>query len=204
MGKRKRAIVSFCSVMGVIIIIVVSVLVMSWHSEKEELKKRKERLYDGERMEALLHKRELSKALRLVDTLHHKYPNDPQFYFVEGWAYYMNGDSVNARQCYQKSLCIYDSLLAEREDMGDRCNRAYLVYLLYGKSAFYKAVDEMASLAKTHSDSMAVNFWKQADPDKDFKQENLIPKWKSDEDEMFPQSRNEINPTLPSKSKIKK
>lgn len=182
---------SFCSVMGIIIIMVVSVLVMSWRSEEEELKKRKGRLYDGERMEVLLHKRELDKALRLVDTLHRKYPHDPQFYFVEGWAYYMSGDSVNARRCYQKSFCIYDSLLAERENMGDRVNRAYLVYLLYGKSAFYKAVDEMASFAKTRNDSMAVSLWKQIDPDKECIQENLFPKWESGEEEMFPQSRND-------------
>lgn len=98
----------------------------------------------------------------------------------------MNGDGVNVRRCCMKSFCIYDSLLAEREDMGDRVNRANLVYLLYGKAAYERAVDEMASLAKAHRDSMAVSLWRQVDPDKEFKKERLFPEWKSGEDEMFP------------------
>lgn len=76
-----QACVSFCSVMGVIIIMVVAVLMAVWQSEEDEMKKRKECFYDGERLEVLLHKRELGKALLLVDTLHRKNPHDPQLLF---------------------------------------------------------------------------------------------------------------------------
>ncbi|MDE5550816.1 MAG: hypothetical protein K2I99_05625, partial [Bacteroidaceae bacterium] len=53
---------------------------------EQQIEFRKERDQAGLRLGAMLNNRDFEQALRYVDSLHREYPDDPQFYFIEGWA----------------------------------------------------------------------------------------------------------------------
>ena len=88
-----------------------------------------------------------------MDSLNRVFPNDPQFYFTEGWVYDMQGDSLRARAAYTKSISIYDSLIADNPNFDDMINRAVIVQILYGMEAYNQALDEMQSTFTTAKDS---------------------------------------------------
>lgn len=112
---------------------------------EEELQREKERSQAGLRLGKMLNDRDFEQAYPYLDSLHKEYPNDPQFYFCEGWAYEMQGDSLRSRAAYTRSMEIYDSLIVANGDITDMENRAYIVQILYGMDAFNRALDEIES-----------------------------------------------------------
>ena len=127
---------------------------------EQEIKRKQERNMSALRLGTLLNARELDRALHYLDTLNRLYPNDPQFYFCEGWAYEMQGDSVRARRAYIRSIEIYDSLIAITPNLGDMINRACIVQTLYGVDAYNRALDEILHTLSNPKDSQAVEFWR--------------------------------------------
>ena len=75
---------------------------------EQQIEFRKERDQAGLRLGAMLNNRDFEQALRYVDSLHREYPDDPQFYFIEGWAYDMLGASLRALGAYTKSIEIFE------------------------------------------------------------------------------------------------
>lgn len=129
------------------------------HSNENSLsdkQAKQERFQAGMRLDSLLCKRDLENALLFIDTLHTRYPRDPQFYFGEGWIYQMKNDSVKARSCFTKAVAIYDSLIAVKKDFGDQINRALIIQILYGKEAYDKSLDEILRTAKNTHDSLVI------------------------------------------------
>lgn len=129
------------------------------HSNENSLsdkQAKQERFQAGMRLDSLLCKRDLENALLFIDTLHTRYPRDPQFYFGEGWIYQMKNDSVKARSCFTKAVAIYDSLIAVKKDFGDQINRALIIQILYGKKAYDKSLDEILRTAKNTHDSLVI------------------------------------------------
>ena len=117
---------------------------------------KRKRNIEGYRLGEMLNARNFDQALEYVDFLHVEYPNDPQFYFAEGWAYGMLGDSVRKYKAYTKSYEIYDSLFAQKPNFGDLINKAGIVQILYGMKAYDKALDEMLPSLKSPQDSLAI------------------------------------------------
>ncbi|MCD8317972.1 MAG: hypothetical protein LUC45_03580, partial [Paraprevotella sp.] len=117
---------------------------------------KQERFQAGMRLDTLLCRRDLESALLFIDTLHTRYPNDPQFYFGEGLIYQMKNDSINARSCFTKAVAIYDSLIAIKKDFGDRINRAIIIQILYGKEAYDRTLDEILRTTKSSHDSAVI------------------------------------------------
>lgn len=156
----KRNIIMFCCAMAIIIALAVTTILRVQKKDEEDHEAKKERFDDGEMLENLLCNRKLKEALLLIDTLHTKYPHDPQSYFCEGWIYDMNNDSVNARRCFKKALSMYDSLISQKDDIGLRFNRAFIVGILYGHDAYNKAVDGMLKFAKNSSDTTSINMYR--------------------------------------------
>lgn len=153
--------------MTIIIAIAVTVIIFIQKDSEKEYDVRKERFYDGERLQNMLCNRELKEALSFLDTLHTKYPHDPQFYFGEGWIHDMSDDSIKARRCFEKALCLYDSLIAEKEDLGYRINRAFIIDILYGHDVHNKAIDSLLIYAKNSSDSANIEMFRDVKYDKD-------------------------------------
>lgn len=110
----------------------------------------------GLRLGTMLNDRDFERALSYVDSLHKEYPDDPQFYFAEGWVYDMQGDSLRARAAYTKYIGIYDSLIVVRSDFNDMINRALVMQMLYGMDAYNRALDEMLSIINSSKDSLAI------------------------------------------------
>lgn len=127
---------------------------------EQEIKRKQERYMSALRLGTLLNARELDRALHYLDTLNRLYPNDPQFYFCEGWAYEMQGDSVRARRAYTRSVEIYDSLIAITPNFSDMINRACIVQTLYGMNAYNRALDEILHTLNDPKDSQAVEYWR--------------------------------------------
>lgn len=129
---------------------------------EQQIELRKERDRAGLRLGAMLNNRDLEQALRYVDSLHREYPDDPQFYFIEGWVHDMLGDSLRARAAYTKSMDIYDSLIATKSDFSDMINRALIVQVLYGMEAYNQALDEIQSTISSPKDSLTIEqIWRE-------------------------------------------
>lgn len=105
----------------------------------------------------MLNNRDFEHVLPSIDSLIAEYPDDPQLYFVEGWVYDMQGDSLLARTAYTKSCSIYDSLIAANPNISDMVNRAYIVQILYGMDAYNRALDDMLSFVGSSRDSLWIN-----------------------------------------------
>lgn len=122
----------------------------------EQIEAKKKRELAGLRLGAMLNARNFEQALQYIDSLHREYPNDPQFYFAEGWVYEMQGDSIRERKAYIKSCEIYDSLISVKPNSSDMINRALIVQILYGMEAYNQALDEMLSTLKSPKDSLEI------------------------------------------------
>lgn len=105
----------------------------------------------------MLNNRDFEHVLPSIDSLIAEYPDDPQLYFMEGWVYDMQGDSLLARTAYTKSCSIYDSLIAANPNISDMVNRAYIVQILYGMDAYNRALDDMLSFVGSSRDSLWIN-----------------------------------------------
>lgn len=129
---------------------------------EQQIEFQKERDRAGLRLETMLNNRDFEQALLYVDSLHREYPDDPQLYFTEGWAYDMLGDSLRARAAYTKSMGIYDSLIAAKPDCSDMINRALIVQILYGMEAYTRALDEIQSTISSPKDSLTIEqIWRE-------------------------------------------
>lgn len=105
----------------------------------------------------MLNNRDFEHVLPSIDSLIAEYPDDPQLYFVEGWVYDMQGDSLLARTAYTKSCSIYDSLIAANPNISDMVNRAFIVQILSGMDAYNRALDDMLSFVSSSRDSLWIN-----------------------------------------------
>lgn len=129
---------------------------------EQQIEFRKKRFRAGLRLTEMLRDkdRDLKRVLQYLDSLHREFPHDPQFYFVEGWAYDMLEDSIRARAAYTKSIDIYDSLIAAKPNFDDMINRAGIVQILYGMEAYNRALDDMQSIFNSPQDSMNIQIWR--------------------------------------------
>ena len=128
---------------------------------ERQIELRNERNLAGIRLKEILEERNFERTLLYVDSLNRVFPNDPQFYFTEGWVYDMQGDSLRARAAYTKSISIYDSLIADKPNFDDMINRAVIVQILYGMEAYNQALDEMQSTFTTAKDAANIKMWKE-------------------------------------------
>lgn len=129
---------------------------------EQQIEFRKKRDRAGLRLGTMLNNRDFEQALRYVDSLHREYPDDPQLYFTEGWAYDMLGDNLRARAAYTKSMGIYDSLIAAKPDCSDMINKALIVQILYGMEAYTRALDEIQSTISSPNDSLTIEqIWRE-------------------------------------------
>ena len=128
---------------------------------ERQIELRNERNLAGIRLKEILEERNFERTLLYVDSLNRVFPNDPQFYFTEGWVYDMQGDSLRARSAYTKSISIYDSLIADKPNFDDMINRAVVVQILYGMEAYNQALDEIQSTFTTAKDSSYIKMWKE-------------------------------------------
>lgn len=104
----------------------------------------------------ILNERNFERALPFIDSLHIAFPNDPQFYFVEGWIHDLQGDSLCASAAYAKSMEIYDSLIAESPNLNDMINKAIIVQILFGMEAYEHTLDEMLSIVTSPQDTLEI------------------------------------------------
>lgn len=143
-------------------VIVICFLALSMQSCEKQNQKESQHIAKHERdsiglcLGSMLEERNFERALPYIDSLHTVYPDDPQFYFVEGWIHDMQGDSLCARAAYTKSLEIYDSLTEDAPNFSDMINRAVIVQILYGKDAYGKALDEMRSIFTSPQDTLEI------------------------------------------------
>lgn len=184
MNKRKTYLFDVKSPTWIAITVCLALFVTVIHGCKHsdetlppDKKAKRERFQAGMRLDTLLCRRDLESALLFIDTLHTRYPRDPQFYFGEGWIYQMKNDSIKARSCFTKAVAIYDSLIAVKKDFGDQINRAIIIQILYGKEAYDKNLDEILRTAKSTHDSLVIEkIWRKLIYKKEdlFKPEMLI------------------------------
>ncbi len=163
MNKRKTYLFDVKSPTWIAITVCLALFVTVIHGCKHsdetlpsDQKAKRERFQAGMRLDTLLCRRDLESALLLIDTLHTRYPRDPQFYFGEGWIYQMKNDSIKARSCFMRAMAIYDSLIAVKKDFGDEINRAVIIQILYGKEAYDKSLDEILRTTKSTHDSLVI------------------------------------------------
>ncbi len=119
------------------------------------------------RLGHMLNARDFERALPYLDSLHRVYPNDPQFSYIEGWIYDMQGDSLLARTAYTKSLAIYDSIIAAEPNFNDMINRAFIIQDLYGMEAYTRALDEIQSKCSPKDSLEIEQMWRNTVLEKD-------------------------------------
>lgn len=120
------------------------------------LDEQRERHCKAMRLDSLLCNRAFGEALLFLDSLHQQYPQDPQFYFGEGWVYDMQDDSTNAHAAFRKARALYDSLILKNDDLGDKINRAFITQILEGKEAYDLELNQLAKSVKDDKDSLYV------------------------------------------------
>ena len=121
--------------------------------QEENVDKLHERHCKAMRLDVLLCNRAFGEALLFLDTLHLQYPQDPQFYFAEGWVYDMEDDSTSAHAAFRKARVLYDSLILKNEDLGDR---AFITQILEGKEAYDIELNQLAKSIGEKKDSLYV------------------------------------------------
>lgn len=137
---------------------------LSCAQNKERLLKAKqERFQDGMRLQVMMSKENFKQALPFLDTLKAKYPQDPQFPFAEGCIYDMQGNSKKARPAFEKSLSLYDSIIATDPNSEQEINRLIIVQILYGKETYKKALEVIIGTPKNRKDSIWWEAWRDFD-----------------------------------------
>lgn len=130
---------------------------------------KEQRSADGLRLMSMLSEQDFENALSLLDTLHARYPDDPQFHFAEGWIYDMEDDSIKSRRCFEKALMLYDSLVIQDDGVDGKINRAFIIQILYGEDAYNEEITKIAQSARTPEDSVNIENWRGVLYDKDKK-----------------------------------
>lgn len=113
-------------------------------------------------------------GMNLLDTLHREYPNDAQFYFIEGWLLDYLGNRQRAERSFEISLSKYDSLTTVRKDFRTSLNRAFLIYALRGDSAYQKELDTMSVTYVSDMDSATIDMFRKIRYDKNSIRDQLV------------------------------
>lgn len=93
--------------------------------------------------------RDFNKVRLYADTLltYHQYHT---LYYVKGWAYDMEGKTKDAQKYYMKAFNVLDKDIKKEKDKkkrdGHYANRAFMIYVLYGKEAFLKTIDSVKNV----------------------------------------------------------
>ena len=131
---------------------------------------KQERFQAGMRIDALMRNRDFLHLYPCLDSLHRVYPQDPQFYTVEGMARDYQGDRARARKAFAKAIELYDALISTKHNFDDRINRASVILFKDGKMAYHLALDETLTHATTQKEKDEVKFFRDMDYDNLLKQ----------------------------------
>lgn len=124
---------------------------------------KQERFQAGMRIDALMRNRDFLHLYPCLDSLHRVYPQDPQFYTVEGMARDYQGDRARARKAFAKAIELYDVLISTKHNFDDRINRASVILFKDGKMAYFLALDEVLTHAKTPQEEQEVKMLRKMD-----------------------------------------
>lgn len=122
------------------------------------------------RIDALMRSHDFQNLYPCLDSLHRVYPQDPQFYTVEGMARDYQGDRARARKAFAKAIELYDALISTKHNFDDRINRASVILFKDGKMAYHLALDETLTHATTQKEKDEVKFFRDMDYDNLLKQ----------------------------------
>lgn len=131
---------------------------------------KQERFQAGMRIDELMRNRDFLHLYPCLDSLHRVYPQDPQFYTVEGMARDYQGDRARARKAFAKAIELYDVLISTKHNFDDRINRASVILFKDGKMAYHLALDETLTHATTQKEKDEVKFFRDMDYDNLLKQ----------------------------------
>lgn len=131
---------------------------------------KRERFQAGIRVASLMRSQDFRHLYPCLDSLHKTFPHDPQFYEIEGMARDYQGDRTRAYQAYAKAIEKYDYLISTKHDFGDRINRAAVILFKDGKTAYYLALDEVLTHAKTQQEEQELKMFREMDYDNLLKQ----------------------------------
>lgn len=126
---------------------------------------KQERFQAGMRIDALMRSHDFQNLYPCLDSLHRVYPQDPQFYTVEGMARDYQGDRTRARKAFAKAIELYDVLISTKHNFDDRINRACVILFRDGKMAYHLALDETLTHATTQKEKDEVKFFRDMDYD---------------------------------------
>lgn len=124
---------------------------------------KQERFQAGMRIDALMRSHDFQNLHPCLDSLHRVYPQDPQFYTVEGMARDYQGDRARARKAFAKAIELYDALISTKHNFDDRINRASVILFKDGKMAYFLALDEVLTHAKTPQEEQEVKMLRKMD-----------------------------------------
>lgn len=131
---------------------------------------KQERFQAGMRIDALMRNRDFLHLYPCLDSLHRVYPQDPMFYTLEGMAHDYQGDRAQARKAFAKAIELYDALISTKHNFDDRINRASVILFKDGKMAYFLALDEVLTHAKTPQEEQEVKMLRKMDYDNLLKQ----------------------------------
>ena len=131
---------------------------------------KQERFQAGMRIDALMRSHDFQNLYPCLGSLHRVYPQDPQFYTVEGMARDYQGDRARARKAFAKAIELYDVLISTKHNFDDRINRASVILFKDGKMAYHLALDETLTHATTQKEKDEVKFFRDMDYDNLLKQ----------------------------------
>lgn len=135
---------------------------------QQEIKK--ERFQAGMRVDSLMRSHDFQHLYPCLDSLQRVYPHDPQFYTLEGMAHDYKGDRAKARKAFAKAIELYDVLISTKHNWDDRINRAAVILFKDGKMAYFLALDEVLTHAKTPKEEQEVKMFRDMDYDDLLKQ----------------------------------
>ncbi len=144
--------------------LLLTLLLCKVQADRQQETKR-ERFQAGMRVDSLMRSHDFQHLYPCLDSLHEVYPHDPQFYVVEGMAYDYQGDRPRARKAFAKAIERYDILISTKHNWDDRINRASVILFKDGKMAYFLALDEVLTHAKTQKEEQEVKMFRDMDYD---------------------------------------
>lgn len=124
---------------------------------------KQERFQAGMRIDALMRSHDFQNLYPCLDSLQKIYPQDPMFYTLEGMAHDYQGDRTQARKAFAKAIELYDALISTKHNFDDRINRASVILFKDGKMAYFLALDEVLTHAKTPQEEQEVKMLRKMD-----------------------------------------
>ncbi len=124
---------------------------------------KQERFQAGMRIDALMRSHDFQNLYPCLDSLQKVYPQDPMFYTLEGMAHDYQGDRTQARKAFAKAIELYDALISTKHNFDDRINRASVILFKDGKMAYFLALDEVLTHAKTPQEEQEVKMLRKMD-----------------------------------------